>query len=63
MCESSAYLLKEGREELVLESVQRLEATEAGVRIVGLFGEERTVRAKVKRLSLVEHKILLEPLP
>ena len=62
MCESSAYLLRDGREELVLESVQRLEVTGNGVRVVSLFGEEKTIRARVKTLGLVEHKIMLEPI-
>lgn len=61
MCESKAYLLKEGKEDLVLESVDFMEEAPGGVRLVNLFGEERVLKARVKRLSLVEHKIILEP--
>lgn len=62
MCEAKAYLLREGQEELVLESVDVLEDREEGVHIVNLFGEERFLKARVKSLSLVDHKIILEPL-
>ena len=60
MCESTAYVLKDGNEELVLESVQLLEVNRSGVRIASIFGEEKTIQARVKTLSLVDHKILLE---
>lgn len=62
MCESTAYVLKDGKEELVLENVDFLENSEDQVKLVNLFGEEKTIRAKVKTLSLVDHKIVLEPL-
>lgn len=62
MCESAAYMLKHGAEELVLESVDLLENHDDQVRLVDLFGEEKTVRARVKTMSLGDHKIVLEPL-
>jgi len=61
MCESTAYILKDGKEELVLEGVDLLENSDDGVKMVDIFGEEKTIRAKVKRFSLVDHKIILEP--
>ena len=60
MCEAAAYLVKNGEEELVLESVDILEPHEKGVKMVSIFGEEVEIKAKVKALSLVDHKILLE---
>jgi predicted RNA-binding protein len=62
MCESTAYILKEGKEEIVLENVDFLENSEEQVKLVDLFGEEKIVRARVKTLSLLDHKIVLEPL-
>ena len=62
MCEAAAYLVKNGEEELVLESVDILESHENGLKMVSIFGEEMQIKAKVKALSLVEHKIVLEPL-
>ena len=62
MCESSAYVLKDGKEELVLESVDLLENKEGEIVLINMFGEQKTVKAKVKALSLVEHKIIMEPI-
>ena len=62
MCEATAYLLKDGQEELVLESVNQLETGNGEVKIVNIFGEKKELRAKVRLLSLVDHKIVLEPL-
>ena len=61
MCESTAYILKDGKEELVLESVDVLENQEGQVKLISMFGEEETIKARVKTLSLVDHKIILEP--
>ena len=61
MCESKAYILRDGQEELLLESVDLFESEEDQIRLVSIFGEEKKVRAKVKTLSLVDHKIILEP--
>jgi predicted RNA-binding protein len=62
MCEAAAYLLKDGEEELLLESVDQLESEGSQIKIVNIFGEQREVKAKIKALSLVDHKIVLEPL-
>lgn len=62
MCESTAYVLKDGAEELVLENLDILESKGGQVRLVDLFGQEKTLRVKVKVLSLVDHKIILEPI-
>ena len=61
MCEAAVYLLKDGQEELLLESVDQLETREGQIKMVNIFGEQKEVRAKIKRLSLVAHKIILEP--
>jgi predicted RNA-binding protein len=62
MCESTAYLLKDGQEELILESVDQLETGDGEVKMINIFGEKKELRAKIRLLSLVDHKIVLEPL-
>ena len=62
MCESTAYLLKDGQEEALLEGVDLLESEGGEIRLVSIFGEEKRVAARIKSLSLVDHKIILEPL-
>ncbi|MCF8062347.1 MAG: CooT family nickel-binding protein [Deltaproteobacteria bacterium] len=61
MCEASVYIEREGSEELVLESVDVLEEEGDEVRMVSIFGEEKRLKARVKRLALVNHRIVLEP--
>jgi predicted RNA-binding protein len=61
MCEANAYLLKEGKEELILEAVDILEEADEGkIRLANIFGEQKVLDAKLKRMSLVNHKIVLE---
>ena len=62
MCESTAYLLKNGTEESMLDRVEIMEITNDEIKIVNPFGEEQIIKARVKVLSLVDHKIILEPL-
>ena len=62
MCESTAYILKDGKEELFFEDIESLENRADEVKMVSVFGEEKTIHGKVKRFSLVDHKIILEPL-
>jgi predicted RNA-binding protein len=60
MCEANAYLLRDGKEELLLEAVDILENEDNQVRIASIFGEQKVVRGRIKSMSLVNHKILLE---
>jgi predicted RNA-binding protein len=61
MCEASVYIERDGSEELVFESVEVLEEQGEEVRMVSIFGEEKRLRARVKRFALVNHRIVLEP--
>ena len=61
MCESTAYLLKDGKEELFFEDVDALDNRESEIRLINIFGEEKKIRARIKQFSLVDHKIFLEP--
>jgi len=61
MCESAAYFFVNGKEELVLESVDLVEPEEEGrFRLVNLFGEQKIIKGKLKGMNLVNHKILFE---
>jgi predicted RNA-binding protein len=61
MCESTAYILKNGTEELFFEDVDALENKNNEIKLVNIFGETKKISAKIKLFSLVDHKILLEP--
>ncbi len=62
MCESNVYIIKNGKEELFIEDVDLMEQKGDEIRVVNLFGEEKSIKAKIRRLSLVDHKIILEPI-
>lgn len=63
MCEANAYLYENGREELVLESVDEVIPTETEVFLKSIFGQRKTVAGRIKELRLVDHRIILERLP
>ncbi|ABK16988.1 CooT family nickel-binding protein [Syntrophobacter fumaroxidans] len=60
MCEANAYLLKDGKELLFMESVDVLEDEGSQIRVQSIFGEQKVVKARIRSMSLVEHKIVLE---
>ena len=60
MCEAAAFIIRDGKEELVLDSVDLLEPENGNIRLVNIFGEQKILRARIKQLSLVNHKIILE---
>ena len=60
MCEANAYLIKAGKEELVLEDVSILRPEEGGLYLQNIFGEQKRIKARVKEMNLIDHRILLE---
>lgn len=60
MCESKAYLWDGEKEELFLESVETIETKDDKLHLRNIFGEEKIIPARIKRISLLEHKIILE---
>lgn len=63
MCEANAYLLRGENEELVMEAVDVIEPQGDEIYLRSIFGEQKFLKARLKTTSLVDHKILLEPLP
>ena len=60
MCEANAYLERDGKEELILESVDIIEPEEGKVFIRNIFGEQKILNSRIKKISLIDHKIVLE---
>jgi len=61
MCEANAYLVQGEKEQLIMESVDKVEPEDNGLRLVNIFGEQKYIQARIAALSLVDHKILLRP--
>ncbi|MFI5332028.1 MAG: CooT family nickel-binding protein [Desulfobaccales bacterium] len=59
MCEAAAYVLKDGREELVLQDVDLIEPDGDNLRLVNIFGEQKVLKANILSLNLVNHKVIL----
>ena len=62
MCEANAYLVKGGREELVLEDVSILRSEKDELFLQNLFGDQKKIKARIKEMNLIDHKIILEEL-
>lgn len=61
MCEATAYLLnKNGQEDLYLADVDLIEPQDDGkVRLVSIYGEQKTLTGRIKSMSLVNHRVVL----
>jgi predicted RNA-binding protein len=61
MCESNVYMIgRDGKEKLCMESVDRIIPMDDGIVLENIFSETKKVRAKIKEMALVSHRIVLE---
>ncbi len=61
MCESNVYLYdSEHGEELFLEKVDKIIPQENGLFMENVFGERKTIKARIREMALVDHRIILE---
>ncbi|MEW5945509.1 MAG: CooT family nickel-binding protein [bacterium] len=60
MCEASAYVVRGGREELVLSDVEIVRPEGGKILLRNIFGEQKVLSARLKEINLIEHRILLE---
>jgi predicted RNA-binding protein len=61
MCEAHAFIEKNGKEERILENVDLVELEGDEVRLTNIFGEQKTLKARLKLYNNRERKIILEP--
>lgn len=62
MCEANAYIKADDKEILLMEAVDIVEPYEEGLKLVDIFGRQQFVKAKIKDMTLLSHKIILEPI-
>lgn len=60
MCEANAYLQSNDQEVLLMESVDIIEPYEEGLKLVDIFGRQKFVKAQIKDMTLLNHRIVLE---
>lgn len=61
MCDVNVFVVKNGIEEKVLENVDRIEEVAGGMRLVNIFGEERTLKAKMVCYDNSEKRMIFQP--
>ena len=60
MCEANAYIIEDGKEQMLLEDVDLLRPEGDGIYLRNAFGEQKTISARIKEIRLMDHKIILE---
>jgi len=60
MCEANAYLRSNGKEELLLESVDKVIPQEGELLLENIFGQRKMIKGKIVEMALVDHKIIIE---
>jgi len=60
MCEANVYLINKDIEELLLEQVDKIIPNNGEIYLENIFGERKTVAARIKELHLVDHRVILE---
>ena len=62
MCDANAYLVRDGVEEMLLESVDLVELDGGEATLNSIFGERKTLRARLTLFDNSAGKLLFEPL-
>ncbi len=60
MCEANAYIVKNNKEELLMEAVDIIENENGLLKMKNIFGEQKIIRGQIRRMALVDHKIIIE---
>lgn len=60
MCEANAYLKEGEKEVLFMESVDIIEPYENGLKLIDIFGMQKFIQARIKDMTLLNHRIILE---
>ncbi|KUO50648.1 MAG: RNA-binding protein [Desulfitibacter sp. BRH_c19] len=60
MCEANAFVLKGDKEELFFENVDKIIPQGNELILEDIFGKRRIIKATIKEMALVDHKILLK---
>lgn len=60
MCEAHAFLLKEGTEKKIMENVDQVDVEGDEIRLINIFGEQKSIRARIKSYNGSNSRLLLE---
>ena len=62
MCLSKAYVARNGERRLLMEDVASVEIKDNKLLMKTLFGEEKEIEAKIRKIDFVARSIVLETL-
>ncbi|MDP3028432.1 MAG: CooT family nickel-binding protein [Thermodesulfobacteriota bacterium] len=60
MCETNAYILKDDKEELLMDSVILLRPEDGKIYLRGLLGKEMYVEADIQEINFLDHRMVLK---
>lgn len=60
MCEANAYLRVEGKEELLLERVDKIIPMGEELHLENIFGQQKRIKGRIVEMALVDHRITVE---
>lgn len=60
MCESHAYVVRDGEEEKILDDVTFLKPEGDQILLRNLFGDEVRLKGRIEEIQFMDHKILLK---
>ena len=62
MCLARAFLKKDGKDELLLESVASVELSDENLVLTTIFRETKEIEANIKMIDFANSRIILESL-
>jgi predicted RNA-binding protein len=60
MCEANAYLITEGKEELLMEDITLLRQEGSELFLENMFGEQKRIKARIREMNLTTRRVVLE---
>ena len=60
MCETNAFLRSDGREDILLESVARIEVDGNTLKLVSIFGDRKSIEGKIVEINFQGGKAIIE---
>ncbi len=59
MCEADVHLIKDGNKRVIFKNVDIMKPENGNIYFENIFGEKLKVKARIKEMNLVDHRILL----
>lgn len=60
MCQSRVVTFRDGQEEVVMDDVVTVRPQDDHLFLQDLYGQQKVIRARIKELQLMDHRIVIE---